>query len=277
MKRIAACALCLAFLCTACAEQAEQTDSLVELATAPAFAENLNETAAPETTEALTEPETLPTPPMPSQPAETDETAETEPPTEPPADWQIAYRTLLADVYAASSHEASYFALIALNGDETPELVVLDDTEMQLYCYNGTETVLLLEDGYKDTACSEQNVCFQPLSGRIASAFSTMGAGSGFYIFAYADMNTVDVTRYKFDNNADEGGELPYDPVWDRAAEFGVVNNGYHDVTLDDTWTHIGADFPQCWELTKETAAAAGEGWSLALVTGAGLETEETE
>ncbi len=277
MKRIAACALCLAFLCTACAEQTEQTDSLVELATAPAFAENLTETTAPETTEPPTEPETLPNPPMPSQPAETDETTETEPPTEPAADWQVAYRALLSDVYAASSHEESYFALIALNGDEIPELVVLDDTQMQLYCFNGTEAVLLLEDGYKDTACSGQNVCFQPLSGRIASAFSTMGAGSGFYIFAYENLNDVAVTRYKFDNNEDTGGELPYNPIWDSAAEFGVENNGYHDVTLNDTWTHIGTDFPQCCELTKENAATAGQGWSLSLVTGAEPDTEETE
>lgn len=254
---LTAAVLCLS-LCTACGNIPEPDPE--ELA--PAAQTNAPETEAP--TEPETEEPTLPPPPMPTDPdAETGEETEPAPeaPTEPVAAWQAAYRSLLTAKDKTSSHQDAYFALIRLDADNIPELVVLDDVTMELYCFDGSMATLLLEDGYKGTAASGQNVCYQPEKSLFSSAFSTMGGGSGFTIFRYEQLDTLHVERFYFDNNENVNGEMPYNSIWDRAEEFEVSDNGYHDVTLGKSWVHIGEGFDGLETLTEYTAAHAGEHW----------------
>ena len=171
--------------------------------------------------------------------------------------WQKPYRDVLTEKLADSTQEDSYFALIRLDDNVTPELVVMDSLRMWVYTYLDQEAVLLVEDGYKSSAVSDQNVCFREGQSMLASAFSTMGAGSGFTIYQYdGALDGVHMNLIGFDNNEDEGGEMPYNTIWDKAAEYGVHNGGYHDVTLDDTWTHVGTEYAYIWPLTEEQIAA---------------------
>ncbi len=210
--------------------------------------------------------ETLPTE---TDAADNTETTETQTRILP---WQTAYQTVLQRVCRKSEHEASYFALIQLNSDTIPELVILDGIEMSLYCCREKKAVLLLEDAYKDNAVDGQNVCYQPKTGMFSTAFSTMGAGSGFTIFIYDTLEPEGAERLYFDNMEDEGGDLPYNDIWDKADEFEITNNGYHDVTLGESWVHIGTDFGQIWELTEENIETIGADWDPIHQT-----TEETD
>ena len=142
-----------------------------------------------------------------------------------------------------------WFVLIYLNEDTIPELVILDGTEMELYCFDGKTTQLLLEDSYKSDALDGQNVCYQPYSGYIASAFTTMGGGDGFTIYHFDELDSVHVQRYYFNNNENTEGEMAYNEIWDSAEEFEVIDNGYHDVTLGESWTHITAEMDGAYHL----------------------------
>lgn len=204
-------------------------------------------------------------PAMPTDASAPSEEAETEPPTEAPTEpaepWQAAYRSLLTTKCRMSSQSDAYFALIRLDADNIPELVVLDDVYMELYCFDGSRAELLLEDGYKGAAVDGQNVCYQPEKSLFATAFSTMGGGSGFTILRYEQLDTLHVERYYFNNNENVDGEMPYNRIWDRAEEFEVSDNGYHDVTLGKSWVHIGTDFEGLEPLTDASAARAGADW----------------
>ena len=105
--------------------------------------------------------------------------------------------------------EDSYFALIRLDDNTTPELVIMDGVYMWVYTYQNDEASLLVEDAYKGNAVSGQNVCFREGQSMLASAFSTMGAGSGFTIYQYdGALDGVHMNLIGFDNNEDEGGEM---------------------------------------------------------------------
>lgn len=297
-KESAALFIAVLFL-AGCGQTPEETESQAELSPTPAFVQNLTEGTGDETgasdatgvtgessetgasneavesnatggtaPAATTTGATAPSSPKPASTNTTATGATTEAVTEPPA-WQDPYRKLLAKTYVNSERKDAYFALIPLNADEVPELVIMDGTAMALYCFDGKEVTLLMEDSYKDIAAAGQNVCFQPMKGLFASAFENMGGGSGFNIYQYEKLNTVDVERYLFDNNEDEGGELPYNPLWDKAEDFGVINGGYHKVSLSAAWQHIGTSYPECHALTAENAQRAGEGWSLKGALGA--------
>ena len=162
-----------------------------------------------------------------------------------------------------SEHIEAYYALIRLDADETPELVLLDDVQMAVYYYqkDTKSTELLLEDGYKGAAAEDANVCYQPMKGKIASAFSTMGGGSGYYFFFYDKLAPENAERYCFDNNEDKDGEMPYNDIWDRAEEFDITNNGYHDVTLGDSWTPINKDFEDIRKLKAADAETLTIDW----------------
>lgn len=268
MKRILPALLCL-LLCTGCANIPEPepemlfTEAPTEVATeaetepeteVPATAAGTNETAA---TEPSGETE------VPEETEDEPETAEDEPeePGEKVLSWQKAYRNVLRQAYRRSEHDDSFFALIQLNEDDIPELVILDAFSMELYCCEGNKAVLLLEDGYKGYAIEGQNVCYQPKKSLFSTAFSTMGGGSGFTIFLYEKLDTLHAERFYFDNSENVDGEMPYNTIWDRAEEFEVTDNGYHDVTLGESWVHIGRDFTDLWELTEQNAENAGSGW----------------
>ena len=256
----AAAALCM-LLCTACGNIPEPDPA--ELAPIP--------TAAPVTaTETETEAPTEAPTPAPTVTASTDDTdttddttepEETEP-TEPEAPWVGAYRTLLTSKCKASEDTESYFALIRLDDDNVPELVVLEDCRMQLYCCKDDKTELLLEDTYKGMAIDDQNVCYQPEKSLFSTAFSTMGGGSGFSIYSYPELDPMAAICYHFNNAEDSEGELPYNTIWDRAAEFEVTNGGYHAVTLGDSWVHIGEGFDALEPLSEARAAHVGEAWT---------------
>ncbi len=258
--------LCLA-LCTACGNVPEpDSEELAPIPTAAPETEAVTEAA----TEAAAEAPTLP--PAAAETGETDGTSaeetetepETELKTEPAAPWTGAYQALLSAKCKASEDEASYFALIRLDADEIPELVVLEGSRMELYCCKDDKTELLLEDNYKGDAVSEQNVCYQPEKSLFSTAFSTMGGGSGFSIYYYPALDPMQAVCYHFNNAEDSEGELPYNNIWDRAGEFEVTNGGYHAVTLGESWVHIGEDFDGLEELTEESAAHAGESWQTA-------------
>lgn len=198
-----------------------------------------------------------------------DEEAETETETKPvsavDAQWSKAYAKLLEQKNRRSDHLDAYYALIRLDPDLIPELVVLDDTSMELYHIADGKTELLMEDAYKSSAVSEQNVCYQPIVGKFASYFSTMGGGTGYNIYVYEKLDALHVQRILFDNNEDEGGEMPYNPIWDKAKEYDVQNNGYNDVSLGETWVHIGKRFKDCYKLAAADDAQLRSQWELAL------------
>lgn len=175
--------------------------------------------------------------------------------------WADAYAELLRKKDISSEHVDAYYALIRLNPDKVPELCVLDDVYMELYTFRDGEAELLMEDAYKSSAVMDQNVCFQPIVGKFASYFSTMGGGTGFNIYVYEQLDTLHVTRYCFNNNEDEGGEMPYNTIWDSAETFGVSNNGWADVTLGDDWIHIGRNFEYIEELERKDADSLLEEW----------------
>ena len=204
-----------------------------------------------------------------------DDDAETETETEKPSTeaWADAYARIIRMRDHKSEHVAAYYALIRLDPDKVPELVILDDMYMELYTFADGEAELLLEDAYKSNAADEQNVCYQPIVGKFASAFSTMGGGDGYTIFVYDKLDTLHVTRYTFNNIEDEGGEMPYNPIWDSADEFGVQNNGYHDVTLSDDWIHIGAEFEDIHDLGDPGPETLMSQWESIL--GSGEESED--
>ena len=147
-----------------------------------------------------------------------------------------------------------WFVLIYLNDDTIPELVILDESDMELYCFDGKTTQLLLEDSYKSDALEGQNVCYQPYSGYIASAFTTMSGGDGFTIYHFDELDAVHVQRYYFNNNENTEGEMAYNEIWDSAEEFEVIDNGYHDVTLGESWTHITSEMDGAYRLSFESA-----------------------
>lgn len=176
--------------------------------------------------------------------------------------WADAYEKLLRKKNRESEHVDAYFALIRLDPDKVPELCILDDVYMELYTFQDGETELLMEDAYKSSAVAEQNVCYQPILGKFASYFSTMGGGTGYNIYVYEQLDTLHVTRYCFNNNEDEGGEMPYNAIWDSAEEFGISNNGWNDVTLGGDWISIDEDFEALYELADTDADTLREYWS---------------
>ncbi len=218
----------------------------------------------------------------------TDEEEETETTTEAKpknAPWVKAYRKVLAEHCEDSEEESEtsdedseddddddfddenskdddentdneWFVLIYLDDDDTPELVILDDTDMELYCFDGKNAQLLLEDSYKSDALDGQNVCYQPYTGYIASAFTTMSGGDGFTIYHFDQLDAVHVQRYYFNNIENVDGEMAYNEIWDRADEFEVIDNGYHDVTLGDSWTHITSEMKGAFRLNSENVSA---------------------
>ena len=190
-------------------------------------------------------------------------------------EWAEQYAVLLRRKNAASEQIDAYYALIRLDPDAVPELVVLDDLTAELYSFTENGAELLLEDAYKGAAASGQNFCYQPETGRIASAFSTMGGGSGFNFFFYEKLDPMHVTRYCFNNNEAEGGEMPYNSLWDRAEEFDIRNNGWNDVTLGDSWTPIGTGFADLHKLVAVTGNKLTLEWENIL--GDIHETEEIE
>ncbi|HAJ96203.1 MAG TPA: hypothetical protein DCO72_00470 [Ruminococcus sp.] len=150
--------------------------------------------------------------------------------------------------------ENQWFVLIYLDDDKIPEMVILDGTDMELYCFDGKNAQLLLEDSYKSDAFDQQNVCYQPYTGYIASAFTTMSGGDGFTIYHFDQLDAVHVQRYYFNNNENVEGEMAYNEIWNRAEEFEVIDNGYHDVTLGDSWTHVTSEMDGAYRLTLENA-----------------------
>lgn len=190
--------------------------------------------------------------------------------------WAAAYEKLLAQKDRKSEHQDAYYALIRLNPDKVPELVILDNMYMELYCFTDGKAELLMEDAYKSNAVEDQNVCFQPIVGKLASYFSTMGGGTGFRIYIYEELDTLHVQRLCFDNNEDEGGEMPYNPIWDSAEEYEVQNNGWQDVTLGESWVHIGKEYPALYELCSVEAETLLDEWKAAM-NGESLTEEEWE
>lgn len=267
-KTPAALSLAIALLLTGCSNVPDIDP--VEESLVPA-----TEEVTEAETEAPTEKPTVAPSPKPTEPtdetndAEAQETAdETQEETQDEAaPWKRAYQRVLRQRWHSSEHEDSYYALIELDEDDVPELVILDGVEMALYAFNGSKAVLLLEDAYKSNAVADQNVCFQPGTGMFSTAFSTMGGGSGFTLFLYSQMDTEHVERLYFDNSEDEGGELPYNALWDRAEEFEITNNGYHNVTLGDSWVHIGTELSSIRKLTETSAAECGDDWTPTLGT----------
>lgn len=274
MKRMISVMLLSLLLCTGCANVPEPdpvndipepvSDLPEETTTASEESSALTTTRPAPTSTAASEDNTDEV----SQPGEHDTTTDNEetpaedaPEAEERLPWESAYERVLKQRYRKSELEDAYFALIGLNEDDIPELVILDGTEMALYCCNGGKAELLLEDGYKSSAVMEQNVCYQPGKSLFSTAFSTMGGGSGFTIFSYQKLDTVHVDRYYFDNNENVNGEMPYNAVWDMAEEFEVTDNGYHDVTLGSSWTHIGTDFDGTYALTEANAERVGKLW----------------
>ena len=123
---------------------------------------------------------------------------------------------------------------------------------MSVYVYTERGVELLVEDGYKSNAI-DGNVAFREGESQLASAFMTMGAGSGFTIFRYdGALDGNHMSTIVFDNNADVDGELPYDPIWDEAEDYEVTDNGYHDVTLGESWTVVDDQFRHSWTITEE-------------------------
>ena len=200
---------------------------------------------------------------------EEDDDEETETETKPvsavDAQWSKAYAKLLEQKNRKSEHYDSYYALIRLDPDLIPELVVLDDMQMELYHIADSQAELLMEDAYKSSAVADQNVCYQPVVGKFASYFSTMGGGTGYNIYIYEKLDALHVQRIIFDNNEDEGGEMPYNPIWDKAKEYDIQNNGWNDVTLGDTWVHIGKHFKDSYPLSAADDATLRAQWELAL------------
>ena len=131
-----------------------------------------------------------------------------------------------------------------------------------MYYYADNAALLLLEDSYKSAAATRQNLCYQPLTGKLASAFSTMGGGSGYNFFFYEKLDPLQSERFCFNNNEDEGGEMPYNSLWDRAEEFDIHNNGWTDVSLGSSWTHIGTDFEDIHVLVPVTDKKLALEWN---------------
>jgi hypothetical protein len=195
-------------------------------------------------------------------------------------DWAETYAALIRQKNADSEHLDAAYAMIRLDADEIPELVLLDDLTAELYYYDNKNAVLLLEDSYKSAAVSGQNFCFQPETGRVASYFSTMGGGSGFNLFFYDSLDPRQSVRYCFNNYETEDGDMPYNPIWDRAEEFDVLLDEDLCVSLGRSWTHIGTGFEDIHKLAAVTGKKLTMEWN-AILGGTHdpdeLETEETD
>ena len=221
--------------------------------------------------EAASETETAaaPTRPTVSQTTEASgsEEEETEDLTEPLVipDWAEAYAALIRRKNADSEHIDAAYAMIRLDADAVPELVVFDDQVMELYYYADNEPILLLEDSYKSAAVSGQNLCYQPETGKVASYFSTMGGGSGFDFFFYEVLDPRQAARWCFNNYEAEDGDMPYNPVWDRAEEFDILIDDKHCVTLGKSWTHIGIGFEDIHKLVAVTGKKLTMEWDAIL------------
>lgn len=231
----------------------------------PADYDTPSETSAPESetaSETVTETESATEPPTTARPAETqpagstdsgkEETETTTEPLEIPA-WAEDYAALIRRQNADSEHNDAAYALIRLDADEIPELVLFDDLTMQVYYYADNAPALLLEDSYKSTAISGQNLCYQPETGNLASYFSTMGGGSGFNLFFYEKLDPRNVTRCCFNSIEAEGGEMPYNSLWDRAEEYDISCGEDFQVTLGKSWIHIGEGFADIHKLVPVT------------------------
>lgn len=175
--------------------------------------------------------------------------------------WQDAYASVLSARVKAAGYQNAYFALVSLDNDNIPELVVLVDTYTELYCFDGTKAFLLLEDTYKNNTFEGNSVCYQPGTGLFSIRFSTMGGGSGFVIFEYMQMDRVHVNHYRFNvEDLGKDDEPPYGDVWENAERLNVL---YEDGTLSlgSNWTKINTDFNGLTELTAQNAAHVGEEW----------------
>ena len=242
----------------------------------------VTETTIPMETEAVSSTTTFAT----TESSETDEEPETETTTEAKPKntaWVKAYRKVLmqhchedeeeetseTDTTSEADYDVDdekddetedmdnqWFVLIYLDDDMIPELVVLDGTEMELYCFDGKNAQLLLEDSYKSDALDGQNICYQPYTGYIASAFTTMSGGDGFTIYHFDQLDAVHVQRYYFNNIENVEGEMAYNEIWDRAEEFEVIDNGYHDVTLGDSWTHVTSEMDGAFRINSENVSS---------------------
>ena len=277
MKRFAVLTLLLLPL-TACAPVNVPPADYDEPAVDTTASETMTEpVTTAETTAAPTRPATTKAPKTSAAGEEETETT-TEPLVIP--DWAEAYAVLIRQKNADSEHLDAAYAMIRLDADEVPELVLLDDLTAELYYYDSSKAVLLLEDSYKSAAVSGQNLCFQPETGRVASYFSTMGGGSGFNMFFYDTLDPRQAVRFCFNNYETEDGDMPYNPIWDRAAEFDVLLDENQSVSLGKSWTHIGTGFEDIRKLTAVTGEKLTMEWN-AILGGTHepdeLETDETK
>ena len=227
------------------ADYGETTISVTETETASETdAETETETVRAAASTAATEQET-----------NTGDDEETETSTEPLVipDWAEGYATLIRQKNAASEHIDAAYALIRLDADEIPELVILDDQTAELYYADEGTPVLLFEDFYKNSAVSKQNFSYQPAEGRIASYFSTMGGGSGFNLLSYDTLDPKNSERCCFNSVEAEGGEMPYNPIWDHTEAYDISIDEDRQVSLGDTWTHIGTGFADIRKLVAVT------------------------
>lgn len=265
MKRFAPLLLPL-FLLTACASVYVPPADYEETADSPAETAAVSETVTE--TEAASAPASTARAQTASSAAETDDetddetetVTETEPLVIP--DWAEGFAAVLRLKNADSEHIDACYALIRLDADEIPELAVFDDVTAELYYFADGGASLLLEDGYKSPAASGQNLCYQPETGRVASAFSTMGGGCGFNFFFYETLDPRQVMRYCFNTAEAEGGEMPYNPLWDRAEEFDVLFGGEREVSLGESWTHIGTDYEDIHKLAAVTGKKLALEWA---------------
>lgn len=268
MKRIQLLAGALAgcMLLCACQKPVVPPADYDEPETTVVAESDASETTGEDTTEITTVPETEPDSAEETDPDATDADT-TEPPTTSIAEgpstvaWAAAYEKLLKLKDIRSEHEDAYYALLQFNPDKVPEIIILDGISMELYYYEDGEAKLLMEDGYKSAAVNDQNVCYQPIIAWLASGFSTMGGGSGYNLYFYKKLDPLHAERICFDNNEDEGGEMPYNAIWDRAEEYGVVNNGWHDVTLDEPWVTIDEEFGALRDLEAVDAESLLKDW----------------
>lgn len=278
MKRFAVLTLLLLTL-TACAPVNVPPADYDEPAADTTGSETMTETVTTaETTAAPTRPATT----KAAKTSAPDGEEETETTTEPLVipDWAEAYAALIRQKNADSEHLDAAYAMIRLDADEIPELVLLDDQTAELYYFDSRNAVLLLEDSYKSAAVSGQNFCFQPETGKVASYFSTMGGGSGFNMFFYDALDPRQAVRCCFNNFESEDGDMPYNPVWDKAEEFDVLLDENLSVSLGKSWTHIGTGFEDIHKLTAVTGKKLTMEWN-AILGGTHepdeLETDETK
>lgn len=177
--------------------------------------------------------------------------------------WQTAYQQVLRE--KAGSPEGQ-FALIPLDGDEIPELLINLDNVAYLYKCSGTEAVCIEEWNHLMPAAGKM-VSFQPGRETIAHYTYSMANGRGCTVYLLQDLEMADDRYWIFDMGY---MSLEYMELDADKFDVEIVEGNFFE--LGDSWVNGETDPDLLKGITEENLAALDTIWE---TTGAAYLTKE--